>query len=154
MLGVETHLARAQAQVEYGAAAGGASAAAGAAAVGKSVTGALGKLNQTLAGAAKTGDAAKPAPAKPVVTAAAPGVAKPAAAAEPAPPADFSALAIGMDRADMLKKVGKPYMTISSMESSALVENCTYRKGSDTVAVTLRGGKVTAITGADELVAK
>src|SRR5579872_6167344 len=103
MLGAQTHLLRAQVMVEHGAVSG-AAAAAGAAAAGKSVTGVLGKLNQTLAGAAKPVEAAKPAPL-PVTTAPLPATAAvkpPAATTEPAVPADFSALAIGMDRADML----------------------------------------------------
>ena len=163
MLGAQAHPLRAQTMVEYGTVGGGVAAAAGAAATGKAVTGVFGKLNQTLAGAAKSGDASKPAPAPPAATAAVkssaasaepPKSKQPEPPSEPVPPPDFSALAIGMDRADLLKKIGKPSMTISSMESSVLVENCSYRKGSGTVAVTLRDGKVTAITGAEELVAK
>ena len=157
ILSAQANLLRAQAMVGYGAATGqSATAASGAAATGKTAPGVFGKLNQALAGAAKPADAAKTAPAPAVTTAAkAPAPAtepapSAAPAAEPAAPTDFSALAIGMNRADLLKKVGKPSMTISSVESSVLVENCSYRKGSGTVSVTLRDGKVTAIAGAEE----
>jgi hypothetical protein len=144
--------------IGYGAVSGqSAAAASGAAATSKAAAGVFGKLNQTLAGAAKSGDAAKPAPAASLVT---PAVGTPAASSGPAPsaellpPADFSALAIGMNREDLLKKVGKPAMSISSVESSVLVENCSYRKGAGTVGVTLRAGKVASITGTEELPAK
>ena len=148
---------RAQAMIGYGAVSGQSAVASGAAATGKAAAGVLGKLNQTLAGAAKSGDTAKPAPAASSVTAAvsAPAVSSgPSPSAEPLPAADFSALAIGMNREDLLKKVGKPSMTISSVESSVLVENYSYRKGPGTVGVTLRDGKVAAITGTEELPAK
>ena len=156
ILSAQASLLRAQAVIGYGAVSGQSAAAAGAAATGKAAAGVLGKLNQTLAGAVKGGDASKPAPAPAISVAAA--ASKPAASfavpPDPLPPADFSALAIGMERADLLKKVGKPSMTISSVESSVLVENCSYRKGADTVAVTLRDGKVTAFTGTGELPVK
>jgi hypothetical protein len=151
ILGVPANPLRAQAMIGYGAVSGQSAVASGPAATGKAAAGILGKLNQMLAEAAKPGDAAKPAPPAPSVTTAAK---PPAASTEPSPAADFSALAIGMDRADLLKNVGKPSMTISSVESSVLVENCSYRKGAGMVAVTLRDGKVTAITGAGELSAK
>ena len=73
---------------------------------------------------------------------------------EPLLPPDLSALAIGMERADMVKKVGKPWMSISSVEDSVLVETCTYRSGSDTVTVTLREGKVATSAGLENLAAK
>jgi hypothetical protein len=74
--------------------------------------------------------------------------------AAPAPPADFSALVTGMDRADLLKKVGKPSMSMSNMESSKVVETCWYRSGADSITVILRDGKVTEISGLDKVAAK
>ena len=44
----------------------------------------------------------------------------------------------------MLKKVGKPSMSMSSMDSAALVETCWYKNGEGSVTVTLRDGKVAA----------
>ena len=125
--------------------------ASGGANVGKSIVDVFGKVNQSLSGAAKVEAAAKPRPlpaatTAPVVTAAM----SPKAAPEPVTPPDLSALVIGMDRADMLKKVGKPSMTINGGD----VETCWYRSGSDGVTVTLRDGKVATISGAESLSAK
>ena len=102
-----------------------------------------------MTGAGVVDAAVKPKPLPAATTA-------PATAAKPEPvlPPNLSALAIGMDRADMVKKVGKPWMSISSVEDSILVETCTYRSGSDTVTVTVRDGKVAAIAGTENLAAK
>ena len=59
-----------------------------------------------------------------------------------------------MERADLLKKLGKPSMSLTSMESSALVETCWYRRGEDRVTVILRDGKVSSVSGVDNLTAK
>jgi hypothetical protein len=125
----------AQATFEYGAAAGSA-AASSAAGAGKSVVTIFGKVNKTLAEASKVDEAPKLSASQPAKSAA---VAKPA---KPAPPPDLAALSTGMDRADMLAKVGKPSMSMSSVESSAVVETCWYKSGGDSVAVILRDGKV------------
>src|SRR5262249_33811795 len=142
-----------QALIEYGASAGRAGAAAGAAPVSRSVAGAFDKVSKALAGATSTGESAKVSSTASVAptSAATPATAAPAAAVTPspveapAPPPDFSALAAGMDRADLLKKVGKPSMSMSIPESSSLVETCWYRSGNDSIKVTLRDGKVTEI---------
>src|SRR5262249_9494981 len=142
-----------QAMIEYGASAGRSGAAAGAAGVGRSATKIFDKLNTSLAGAAKSGDDVKIGQSSP----AAPATVVAAATAPPAPaalPADFAALAIGMDRADLLKKVGKPSMSMSSVESSKAVETCWYKNGAESVTVILRDGKVAEISGADKLAAK
>jgi hypothetical protein len=142
-------LLHAQAIVEFGTLTGRAGAAAGGANVGKSIADVFGKVNKSVTGAGAVDAAVKPKPLPAATTA-------PAAAAKPQPvaPPELSALAIGMDRADMLKKVGKPWMSISSVEDSILVETCSYRIGSDTVTVILRDGKVAAISGAEDLPAK
>ena len=62
--------------------------------------------------------------------------------------ADFAALVIGMDRTDLLKKVGKPSMSMSSVESSQAVETCWYKSGADSVTVILRDGKVAELVAA------
>ena len=147
ILGAGASVLHGQAIVEYGIGAG-RSGAAGASA-GKSVVKILGNLDKTLAGAAKADEA--PLPAQTSATAA-PASAPTAVA--PTAPVDLAGVAVGMDRADLVKKAGKPSMTISSMESSTLVETCWYRAGEDNVKVILRNGKVASISGADKLAAK
>jgi hypothetical protein len=142
-------LLHAQSMVEFGTLTGRGPAATGGPNVGKSIADVFGKVNQSLTGPGTVDSTAKSKPLPAATTA--PVIAiKP----EPALPPDLSALAVGMDRAEMLKKVGKPWMSISSVEDSILVETCSYRKGSDTVTVTLRDGKVAAISGAENLPAK
>jgi len=143
-------LLHAQAIVEFGTLSGRAGAAAGGANVGKSIVDVFGKVNKSVTGAGTVDAAVKSKPLPAATVSPATAAAKP----EPAAPPDLSALAIGMDRADMLKKVGKPWMSISSVEDSILVETCSYRIGSDTVTVILRDGKVAAISGAENLPAK
>ncbi len=146
----------AQAIVEYGATTGQTAAATGAAGAGKSAGTIFDKLNKSLGGAAHADTSPKTGPAAP--TAAAPAISASVAPA-PAPlerslPPDFSALVTGMDRTDLLKKVGKPSMSMTSMESSKLTETCWYRSGADSVTVILRDGKVAEITGAENVAAK
>jgi uncharacterized protein YodC (DUF2158 family) len=105
----------------------------------------FGKLGQTLGAAAKTGEAPPPKPVSAVTSTATPA-ANPQPTPAPRAPADLSALAIGMDRADLLRKAGKPAMTISSVEDSTMVETCWYRSGPDNVTVVLRDGKVASIS--------
>ena len=142
-------LLEAQAIVEFGSLTGRTGAAAGGATAGKSVVDIFGKVNQTLSGAAKVGDGAKPR-AVPAGSAKSQPTAAPPAPLTPLPPADLSALAIGMERADLLKKVGKPAMSISSVEDSAMVETCWFRSGGEQVTVILRGGKVASISGMEK----
>ena len=59
-----------------------------------------------------------------------------------------------MDKAELVKKVGKPSMSLTSTESSTLVETYWYRSGEDKVTVVLRNGKVATISGAEKLSAK
>jgi hypothetical protein len=144
-------LLHAQTIVEFGTLTGRSTgAASGAGNVGKSIADVFGKVNQSMTGAGVVDAAVKPKPVPAATTAPATTAAKP----EPVLPPNLSALAIGMDRADMVKKVGKPWMSISSVEDSILVETCTYRSGSDTVTATVRDGKVAAIAGAENLAAK
>ena len=140
-----------QAMIEYGIGAG-RSGAAGAAA-GKSVVHILGQVSTTLAGAARTGDNIRPAESR-VVTVAAPAAAVAPQPAAPAAPIDFSEIAAGMDKAELMAKAGKPSMSVTSTESSTLVETCWYRAGANSVTVILRNGKVASITGAEKLAAK
>src|SRR5882762_4376298 len=102
-------LLHAQTMIEYGAGVGRAGVAAGAAGAGKSATKIFDKLNTSLAGAAKSGDDVKNAPSSPAAPATVVAATSAPAPAPPALPADFAALVIGMDRADLLKKVGKPW---------------------------------------------
>ena len=143
MLSAGATLLQAQAIVELGSLTGRAGAANGGAAAGKSVVDIFGKVSQTLGGAATVGEGAKPR-AVPAAT----------AKAQPTPlaPADLSALVTGMDRADLLKKVGKPAMSISSVEDSTMVETCWFRSGGEQVTVILRDGKVASISGMEKSV--
>jgi hypothetical protein len=141
-------LLHAQAMVEFGTLSGRAAGASGGANVGKSIVDVFGKVNQQLSGAATVDAAAKP---KPLTAVPAVATAKPP---EPAIPPDLSGLLIGMDRADMLKKVGKPSMSITSVEDATQIETCWYRSGSTSVTVTLREEKVATISAAENLPAK
>lgn len=146
-------LLHAQTMVEFGTLSGRAAGAAGGANVGKSIVDVFGKVDQSLKGAGAVDAAAKPAP--PPVMAAVPATAvRPQAKPEPILPPDLTALAIGMERADMLKKVGKPSMSISSVEDATQIETCWYRSGSTSATVTLREGKVATISGVESLPAK
>lgn len=146
MLSAGAMLLHAQAMVELGTLTGRAGAAAGGATAGKSVVDVFGKVNQTLGSAAKVGDGAKPRTVPASTTNPQPTPAPPS----PIAPADFSALVTGMDRADLLKKVGKPAMSISSVEDSTMVETCWFRSGGEQVTVVLRDGKVATISGMDK----
>jgi hypothetical protein len=136
--------------VEFGTLSGRAAGASGGAPVGKSIVDVFGKVNQSLtaAGTASADAVARP---KPVTAVPAVATAKPA---DPAIPPDLSGLVIGMDRADMLKKVGKPSMSITGVEDATQVETCWYRSDSANVTVTLREEKVTTISAAENLSAK
>jgi len=155
MLILSATLLHAQAMIEYGVGAGRSGASAGAAGAGRSAAQIFDKVGKSLGGAAKTDEEAKRATTRPVATASTVAVSSaPVVPAAPAPPADFSALVTGMDRADLLKKVGKPSMSMSNMESSKVVETCWYRSGADSITVILRDGKVTEISGLDKVAAK
>jgi hypothetical protein len=136
--------------VEFGTLSGRAAAAGPGANVGKSIVDVFGKVNQSLSAA---GTASADAVAKPKPPTAVPAVAT-TKTAEPVIPPDLSGLVIGMDRADMLKKVGKPSMSITSVEDATQVETCWYRSDSTSVTVTLREEKVATISAAENLPAK
>jgi hypothetical protein len=145
-------LLHAQAMVEFGALSGRAAGTAGGANIGKGAVDVFGKVSKQLSGAANVDASARPQPVPaampaPVTVAAVRPQPKP----EPILPPDLSALAVGMERADMLKKVGKPSMSIEGVDSGAQVETCWYRSGSDNVTVVLREGKVATITGLENL---
>jgi hypothetical protein len=154
MLSAGTSLLHAQTMVEYGAAAGRAGAAGGAANFGKSITDAFGKVQQSLTGAAKVDEVVKPRPLPPVTTGSIPAVTPKAAPPEPVLPPDLKELVLGLERADMLKKVGKPAMSFSLVESGVLVETCSYKSGSDSITVILHDGKVSSISGLESLTAQ
>jgi hypothetical protein len=138
-----------QAIIEYGAGAGRGGAAG--VAVGKSVVKTIGQLDKTMAVSAGSEEKPKPAQASAVVI---PAVAAAPAPTAPTTPLDFSEIVTGMDKADLLKKAGKPGMSVTSMEKSMLVETYWYRSGEDKVTVVLRNGKVATISGAEKLSAK
>ena len=153
ILSAGASLLHAQTMVEYGAATGRAGAASGGANVTKSITDVFGKVNQALTGAAKVDEAVKLRPL-PAATAASIPAVTPKAAPEPVLPPDLKELVVGLERGDMLKKVGKPSMSFSGVESGVLVETCSYRSGDDRVTVILHDGKVATISGLENLTAK
>lgn len=159
-------IASAQALGEYGTmTARSANTAAAAGAAGKSAGKLLGNLGKTLDQAAGQAAPSSAVPAMPaakstaaavvtpnMVAAAAPAVAPvpavaatPAVKEPPAPPADLSLIIAGMERRELIEKVGKPSMSMSGMESSVIVETCWYKSGGETVVVTLRDNKVASI---------
>ena len=147
-------LLQAQTMVEYGVSAGRSGAAAGAVGPGRSATTIFDKINKSLGGAAKADSGPKTGSSSPAVAVSAVTPAAAPTPAEPQLPPDFTALATGMERADLLKKIGKPSMSMSSMESSQLVETYWYRGAAASVTVVLRDGKVAEITGAEKVAAK
>jgi hypothetical protein len=167
-LAVSATLLQGQSITEYGATTGSAAATAAAAGAGKSAAGVFGKVGKLLSGETKPvaddgplsspSGGSRPAPTataakQPSAPAAAPVVVASISAPTPtAPekPANLGALETGMDRGDMLTKVGKPSMSMSVPESSTLVETCWYKNGSDSVTVTLRNGKVSNISGLEK----
>ena len=143
-----------QAIIEYGASAGRAAGSAAAAGAGKSATKIFDKVNTSLAGAARTDEAVKPGrPSAPTPATVVAATSAPAPAVPAAPP-DLTALVTGMDRADLFKKVGKPSMSMTSMESAKVIETCWYKNGTENVTVILTDGKVVEISGAEKIAAK
>jgi hypothetical protein len=138
-----------QAMVEYGAGAGRVGPAA--AAAGKSVSKTIRQMDKALAVAATVDEQPRLAPAPAPVT---PVIAAAPTATVPATPVDFNEIVAGMDKADLLKKAGKPRMSLTSTERSTLVETYWYRSGEDKVTVVLRNGKVATINGLETLAAK
>ena len=118
----------------------------GGAAAGKSAVDVFGKVNKTLATAAKSDDTTRLSPG--------PAAASSTPQPEPIAPPDLTALVTGMDRAELVAKAGKPSMSVTSTEASTLVETCWYRAGANSVTVILRNGKVASIAGAEKLAAK
>ena len=143
-----------QAIIEYGASAGRAAGATAAAGAGKSATKIFDKVNTSLAGASKTDEAVKPGRPSPATPATVVAVTSAPAPAVPAVPPDLTALVTGMDRADLFKKVGKPSMSMTSMDSAKVIETCWYKNGAENVTVILKDGKVAEISGAETLAAK
>ena len=142
--------AHGQAIVEYGLGVG-RSGAAGAAAGKKTGAAAASVLNKATAAVEKAGTASAAQAAKPaekVETA----VAQPALAAEPSTPAtpaavDPASITAGMERQDLIAKLGKPSMKVTKLEDGHVVEKYWYKgAGRETVLVTLRNGKVESVS--------
>lgn len=151
LLAAGSTLLQGQSMVEYGVGMGRAGAAG--AGVGKSVVKTIGRLDKTLAGAATANSDPLPStPGKTTAPAVAPAAAAPVIA--PASAAQFAEIIAGMDKAEMVKKVGKPSMTMTGFEKSALVETCWYRSGDDNIKIILRNGKVATINGLENLPAQ
>jgi len=154
-LGAGVTLAFGQTALEHGSIDG--RSAAAAVGAGKAVVTIFGKTNKSIVGTVTAQETPRPATAAP---SALPGPQQRNTAAvdilppPPAPAVDFSTIAVGMDRADLIKLAGKPSMSVSGVESSVLVETYWYRVGTETVTIILRGGKIASISGVDKLTAK
>ena len=156
-LGAGVALAPCQTTLEHGSIDG--RSAAAAAGAGKAVVTIFGKTNKTLGGSVQAQETPRPASPAPSAAEPEPPRRNPAAVDIPAPPppaakADFSTVAVGMDRAELIRLAGKPSMSVSGVESSVLVETFWYRVGPDTVTIILRGGKISSIAGAEKVTAQ
>lgn len=132
-----------QAIVEHSAAtaAGSAAAAGGSKGVSKSVGGVFGSLSKTLE---KTGEPASAnAEGKPARVDGSPSAAGAAYKPKTIEPGE---IAVGTARSDLLNKFGEPFMRTSRVEGLQFVESFYYKGTQDIVVVTLREGKVTAVS--------
>ncbi len=135
-----------QAMAEYGLGVG-RSGVAGATAgknTGKATGAVFDKTTKALQTAGKPGAAtaqaaSAPTPAKPVESE------KQVDAASPA--IDPSAITPGLERQELLAKLGKPSMKMTNTDGPDIVEKLWYKAvGHETVLVTLRNGKVAAVS--------
>jgi hypothetical protein len=129
--------------VEYSVATSGASAAAaGAKGAGKSIGGVFRGLSETLdkAGTAK-GSGSTPATATATtLTAPSKRTAKPVTASKPIDPSQVTE---GLDRDELIARLGEPVLQLSEKKNSQLVERLWYNTAtSDQVEIKLIGGKV------------
>jgi hypothetical protein len=138
----------AQTAVEYGTitAAGAAGSAGAMKDTSKSIGNVLGNLGKTLdkgEASPPSGESVKVAPAKQAK--AAPSRAR--TAAPPAPrPIQPDSIRKGMTRADLLAKLGKPFMKTGGMDGVEFIETYCYQGPEDLITVTIRDGTVTSIS--------
>ena len=99
------------------------------------------------AGARTVASASKARPAGKAISQAS-AVRSPAAPpASPTTPIDPAQLAPGLERQELIEKHGKPSMKTTALDSGQVVEKFWYMAaGRDTVVVTIRDGKVTAVS--------
>jgi len=143
-------LACAQAMVEYAAGAAAASnASAGAKAVGKSVAGALEKLNKNLddgASSSKTETLSTPSRSKAPARKSSTGAAAKSQPDAPAPPPptyeDPSGIQQGMAYDDVVKRFGPPAIALTTAPGE---QSLTYAKKGASFDVKVINGKVTAV---------
>ena len=133
--------------------------AAAAAAAGTSIVGILGQINRTVEKKMEPPPpAAKPKPRVPPSPqdegARLPDVPRPSgsiASAVPSTPkpeheqVSFSLIVEGMDRDELVRLFGKPSMSVSGVESSALFETYWYQTATESITVVLRNGKVSSV---------
>ncbi len=150
-----------QGMVEYGVNAGRAAGAAGG--LGRAGKSTSDVLNKTAKGMERATSSTAAAPSKGAkgttaaatakASAAAPATAAPAASAEATAPADQGAakapaidpeaIPVGLDRAELFRRFGKPSTAITQQQGGETVEKCWYRSpGLGTIVVILKGGKV------------
>jgi len=144
-----------QAIVGYGLNTGRAAVAGAASAnkTGKATAAAFEKAARGLNDANANASAAKPAAGQSAV-AQAPAAAAPAKPAEaektPSEPVEVAGPSMGLERDELLKKFGKPSFKLTNQDGSDLVEKYWYKSsGREKVVVTLRNGKVAAVSPAN-----
>jgi len=134
-----------QAMVGYGLGVGrsGVAGAAAGKSTGKATSAVLDKTTTALETAGKPGAAT--AQAAGAQTPAKPEAEKQVATLSPA--IDPNAITPGLERSDLLARFGKPSMKITNTDGSDVVEKLWYRSpGREAVLVTLRNGKVAAVS--------
>jgi hypothetical protein len=138
----------AQTLVEYSlGTAGAAGSAAGMQGIGKATAALLDKAAKTLGTASKSAGTVIVLPksgAPAAVVRLSPPPDPVAVKLSPAP--DPAAVKIGMDAQEVIARFGKPAMKVSSSDGSQLLETWSYGSPPDEVILTLRGGKVSAVS--------
>ena len=143
-LAVFTVSALGQTLVEYsiGTAVAGSATAAGTKGVSKSIGDVFGKLSKTLGKV----DRSEPAKPKSTQTRVAPRSSSATTARPSTKPVQSGMIEIGMERSALVSKFGKPFIKTSRLDGPQFVETYYYTGSDDMVVVTLRDGRVTAVS--------
>jgi hypothetical protein len=123
-------------------AAAGTATAGGAKGVSKSIGSVFGKLSKTL----EKVDKSEPAKAKSTQTWVAPRSSSATTAPPSTKPVQPGMIEIGMERSALVSKFGKPLIKAGRLVGPQFVETYYYTGSADMVVVTLREGKVTAVS--------
>ncbi|MGC9972088.1 MAG: hypothetical protein ABSE56_16030 [Bryobacteraceae bacterium] len=142
----------AQTLVEYSlGTAGAAGAAAGMRGIGKATAALMDRATKTLETAPKSAGTVI-VPPKSGAPAAVVRLSPPPdpAALKLSPAPDPAAVKIGMDAQEVIARFGKPAMKVSSSDDSQLLETWSYGSPPNEVTLTLRNGKVSAVSAASQ----